>query len=618
MDNHAVGKRVLEAVGGEQNVQSLVHCATRLRFRLKDTTIAKTQDLKEDPDIVQVIESGGQYQVVIGSNVGSVYSAIMEDSNLENTSTEVVKETDGNLFNQLIDVISGIFTPFLGALAAAGVLKGFLSLFSVMGWMSAEQGAYQILNATADGVFVFLPILLAFTAAKRFKTNQYVAVAIAFALVYPAIGVIAGAGTGLDFFGIPVILSSGGYTSSVIPIILAVWLLSKLDPIAKKIVPQFLEMILVPLIDLIVMVPLTFLVIGPIGTVIGNFVGDSFNMVYGFSPILAGLIMGGLYQVFVMFGMHWGLFPLLFLSIEQYGFTLLPPMLLPAVLSQGGASLAVALKTKNSKTKTLAFSGAITSMFGITEPTVYGVTLPLKKPFIAACISGGVGGAIMGAFGVKAFSAGLLSVLTIPTFISNIDGIDSNITMAIVSSIVSFVGGFILTLILGFQEESASQKTEEAQGTNKLKHVLKSPLQGKVLQLSEVEDKVFNTGSMGNGVAIDPSKGILVAPEDAEVAMIFPTGHAIGLKTNDGIELLIHIGMDTVNLNGVGFEALVKQGDFVKAGQELIKFDMDKIKEEGYTLITPVVVTNTRDYMDVVNIESDEVNENDDLLMVVK
>lgn len=620
MDNHAVGKRVLQAVGGEKNVQSLVHCATRLRFKLKDTTLAKTEELKNDPDVVQVVQSGGQYQVVIGSNVGSVYNAIMEDSGLAGKATEASDQEKGSLFNQFIDVISGIFTPFLGALAAAGVLKGFLSLFSVMGWMAADQGTYQILNATADGVFTFLPIVLAFTSAQRFKVNPFVAVSIAFALVYPAIGTIAGSGEGIDFLGIPVILSAGGYTSSVIPIILSVWLLSKLDPLAKKIVPQFLEMILVPLIELLIMVPLTFLVIGPIGTVIGNFLGDSFNTVYGFSPIVAGLVMGAFYQVFVMFGMHWGLLPLLFLNIEQYGYTLLPPMLLPAVLAQGGAALAVAVRTKNERTKALSISGAITSLFGITEPTVYGVTLPLKRPFVSACISGGIGGAIMGFFHVKAFSAGLLSVLTIPTFISNVDGVESNITMAIIAAVLSFVGAFVLTLILGFNEETQEETKIEINdpATTDKKHIIKSPLNGKVLPLSEVDDQVFNTGSMGHGVAIDPTEGIVRAPEDAEITMIFPTGHAIGLKLKDGVELLIHIGMDTVNLDGEGFQALVKQGDQVSAGQELIRFDIEKLRKAGYSVLTPVVVTNTNQYIDVLDFEQNEVVSSEDLLVIVK
>ncbi|EGP4744044.1 PTS transporter subunit EIIC, partial [Enterococcus faecium] len=268
MDNQAVGRRVWEAVGGQKNVKSLVHCATRLRFRLKDESLADTQKLKEDPDVIQVVQSGGQYQVVIGSNVADVYQSIVDEEGL--AVSEDGKEESKNILNRLIDIISSIFTPFLGAMAAAGVLKGFLSLATVMGWLTADSGTYQILFAAADGVFTFLPVMLAFTAAKKFKANQFLAVAIAMALVYPAITAVAGAGEAISFFGIPVILSPSGYTSSVIPIILAVWVQSKLEPFVKKVIPQFLQMILVPLVVLIVMVPLTFLALGPIGTVAGN------------------------------------------------------------------------------------------------------------------------------------------------------------------------------------------------------------------------------------------------------------------------------------------------------------------------------------------------------------
>ncbi len=304
MDNQAVGKRVWEAVGGKNNVNSLVHCATRLRFKLKDESLAKTQELKNDPDVIQVVQSGGQYQVVIGSNVADVYQSIVDEQGLaDHADTE---EKSKNPLNRFIDIISSIFTPFLGAMAAAGILKGFLSLAIVLGWLTVDTGAYQILYAAADSVFTFLPVMLAFTAAKKFKANQFLSVAIAMALVYPAITELAGAGGAVDFFSLPVILSPSGYTSSVIPIILAVWVQSKFEPLVKKVIPQFLQMIFVPMIVLLVMVPLTFLVLGPIGTVIGNGLGSLFNSIYGFSPLVAGFIMGALWQVFVMFGMHWG------------------------------------------------------------------------------------------------------------------------------------------------------------------------------------------------------------------------------------------------------------------------------------------------------------------------
>ncbi|EOB3457265.1 beta-glucoside-specific PTS transporter subunit IIABC [Enterococcus hirae] len=622
MDNQAVGKRVWEAVGGEKNVNSLVHCATRLRFKLKDESVADTQKLKQDPDVIQVVQSGGQYQVVIGSNVADVYQAIVDEQGL--TDQSGTEDQSKNPLNRLIDIISSIFTPFLGAMAAAGILKGFLSLATVLGWLSADTGAYQILFAAADGVFTFLPVMLAFTAAKKFKTNQFLSVAIAMALVYPAITQLAGAGGAVDFFGLPIVLSQSGYTSSVIPIILAVWVQSKFEPLVKKVIPQFLQMIFVPMIVLLVMVPLTFLLLGPIGTVIGNGLGSLFNSIYSFSPLVAGLIMGSLWQVFVMFGMHWGFVPIMFLNIEQYGFDVMVPMLLPAVLAQGGAALAVAIRTKDTKLRSLGISSTITSLFGITEPTVYGVTLPLKKPFVVACLSAGIGGAMIGFAGVKAFSSGLVSLLTIPTFISTNQAVESNVTMAILATALSFVLAFVGTLIVGFDETVQDEKLETNQQTtagdtiSSARHNLKSPLSGKVLPLSDVPDKVFSSGAMGKGLAIDPEKGELIAPADGEITTIFPTGHAVGLTTKDGIEILMHIGMDTVELEGQGFETFVKQGDQVKAGDLLVRFDIEAIKAAGYSVITPIVITNTEHFADVLELNQEELIASEDFLAIVK
>lgn len=622
MDNQAVGKRVWEAVGGEKNVNSLVHCATRLRFKLKDESVADTQKLKQDPDVIQVVQSGGQYQVVIGSNVADVYQAIVDEQGL--TDQSGTEDQSKNPLNRLIDIISSIFTPFLGAMAAAGILKGFLSLATVLGWLSADTGAYQILFAAADGVFTFLPVMLAFTAAKKFKTNKFLSVAIAMALVYPAITQLAGAGGAVDFFGLPIVLAQSGYTSSVIPIILAVWVQSKFEPLVKKVIPQFLQMIFVPMIVLLVMVPLTFLLLGPIGTVIGNGLGSLFNSIYSFSPLVAGLIMGSLWQVFVMFGMHWGFVPIMFLNIEQYGFDVMVPMLLPAVLAQGGAALAVAIRTKDTKLRSLGISSTITSLFGITEPTVYGVTLPLKKPFVVACLSAGIGGAMIGFAGVKAFSSGLVSLLTIPTFISTNQAVESNVTMAILATALSFVLAFVGTLIVGFDETVQDEKLETNQQTtagdtiSSARHNLKSPLSGKVLPLSDVPDKVFSSGAMGKGLAIDPEKGELIAPADGEITTIFPTGHAVGLTTKDGIEILMHIGMDTVELEGQGFETFVKQGDQVKAGDLLVRFDIEAIKAAGYSVITPIVITNTEHFADVLELNQEELIASEDFLAIVK
>jgi len=618
--NKEIAVRVLDAVGGKENVNSVVHCATRLRFKLKDENKADTARLNQDDDVIQVVQSGGQYQVVIGSHVSDVYRELNGVANFDGEADS--KGDKGNLLNQLVDIISSIFTPFLGAMTGAGVLKGFLTLAVTLNWLAADSGVYTVLYAIADGLFTYLPVMLAFTAAKKFRTNEFLAVSLAMALVHPDITALAG--QTLSFLGLPVIIGASAYTSSVIPIILAVFLQSYVERFFKKVIPSFLQIICVPLAVFLIMAPLTFIVVGPLGTILGNLLGSAYDSIYHFSPLIAGAVMGGLWQVFVMFGMHWGFVPIMFLNIEQYGFDVMVPMLLPAVLAQGGAALAVAIRTKDTKLRSLGISSTITSLFGITEPTVYGVTLPLKKPFVVACLSAGIGGAMIGFAGVKAFSSGLVSLLTIPTFISTNQAVESNVTMAILATALSFVLAFVGTLIVGFDETVQDEKLETNQQTtagdtiSSARHNLKSPLSGKVLPLSDVPDKVFSSGAMGKGLAIDPEKGELIAPADGEITTIFPTGHAVGLTTKDGIEILMHIGMDTVELEGQGFETFVKQGDQVKAGDLLVRFDIEAIKAAGYSVITPIVITNTEHFADVLELNQEELIASEDFLAIVK
>lgn len=618
--NQDIAKRVLELVGGEANVNSVVHCATRLRFKLKNEEKAHTDKLNQDPDVIQVVKSGGQYQVVIGSHVSDVYKELLSISSLGNNEEEE-EGPKGNIFNRLIDVISSVFTPFLGAMAGVGILKGFLILASNLNIISVEAGAYQILYAASDGFMQFLPMALAFTAAQKFKANQFIALSIASAMLYPAITTAAGVG-GLDFFGIPVIINPSGYMSTVIPIILTVWVQSYVERFIKKYTPEVVRIIFVPLLTVLIVVPLAFIVIGPIGTILGDALGSIYSTIYNFSPILAGAVMGGFWQVFVMFGMHWGFIPIIANSFAIGPFDTMLPMLFTAVIAQAGACLAVFIKSKNEKRKALAASATITSFFGITEPAVYGVTLPLKKPFIAACISGAIGGGIIGLFQVKAFGNVMPSILAIPSLISNVDGVESNVTMAIVAIAVSLVLSFLLTLVLGFDEEAevTTKKTDTkiVSGTKGDKIMLKSPLQGKIVPLEKVEDQVFSSGALGKGIAVEPIVGELVAPAKGEVTTLFPTGHAVGVTTEDGVEVLMHIGMDTVSMNGDGFEICVKQGDKIEAGDLLVKFDIEKIKAAGHPTITPVVITNTTDFLDILDMEQTEILSGEDFLTIIR
>ncbi|OTN89952.1 PTS system beta-glucoside-specific IIABC component [Enterococcus sp. 7E2_DIV0204] len=626
--NQEIAERVLTLVGGEENVNSVVHCATRLRFKLKDEGKADTEKLNQDSDVIQVVQSGGQYQVVIGSHVSDVYKELMAHSNLGDDDSEKDEGPKGNIFNQLIDIISSIFTPFLGAMAGAGVLKGFLTLALTLNWLTVESGVYVVLFAIADGIFTFLPILLAFTAAKKFKTNQFLAVCLAMALVHPSISALAG--QTLSFAGIPVIIGASAYTSSVIPIILAVYVQSYVERFFKKIIPSFLQIICVPLAVFLVMAPVTFIAIGPIGTILGDLLGKGYNGIYGLSPIIAGAVMGGLWQVFVMFGMHWGFVPIMMLNLSQAGggVDTMAPMLLPAVLAQGGAALAVFFMTKNVKLKGLALSSTMTSVFGITEPTVYGVTLPLKRPFIAACIGGAVGGAFIGFSHVQNYVFGLISLLSLPGFIPQDTKDTSGLIAAVIGTVIAFVIAFVLTFILKFEDkpeagsETAtkgnSSNSETQHGNKNDKIVLKSPITGTIVPLDKVEDQVFSSGALGKGIAVEPALGELYAPANGEITTLFPTGHAVGITTEDGAEVLMHIGMDTVEMDGDGFEILVKQGDKVKQGELLVKFDIEKIKAAGHPVVTPVVVTNSGDYLDVLDMDQTDVLHGEDFLAIVR
>ncbi|MEB6064785.1 beta-glucoside-specific PTS transporter subunit IIABC [Enterococcus gallinarum] len=618
--NKEIAVRVLDAVGGKENVNSVVHCATRLRFKLKDEEKADTNRLNQDDDVIQVVQSGGQYQVVIGSHVSDVYRELTGVANFDGESEKSAEK--GNPLNQLIDIISSIFTPFLGAMAGAGVLKGFLTLAVTMNWLAADSGVYTVWYAIADGLFTYLPVMLAFTAAKKFKTNEFLAVSLAMALVHPSITELAG--QTLSFVGIPVIIGASAYTSSVIPIILAVFLQSYVERFFKKVIPSFLQIICVPLAVFLIMAPVIFIVVGPLGTIVGNLLGSGYDAIYNLSPILAGAIMGGLWQVFVMFGMHWGFVPIAMVNLTQFGFDTMVPMLLPAVLAQGGAALAVFFITKNVKLKGLALSSTITSLFGITEPTVYGVTLPLKKPFIAACISGAIGGAIVGFSQVKNYTFGLVSLLSLPSFIPQDTQDMSGLIAAAIGTAVAFGAAFVLTFVLRFEDQPnpADTDTEKskvpAPSITNERVVLSSPLAGRVVPLNEVKDQVFSSGALGKGIAIDPANGTLVAPADGTITTLFPTGHAIGLTTTDGVEILMHIGMDTVELEGKGFEIFVKQEDQVKKGDLLVKFDLSLIKEAGYSTVTPIVVTNTPNYLDVLDMNQEDVLQGEDFLAIVK
>lgn len=590
MDYEGLAKEILTDVGGKENINTAWHCATRLRFKLKDEAKAQTEKIENLDGVVTVVQSAGQYQVVIGNSVANVFEPLSKLAGLGNggesaTTTDEPVEKD-SLINRFIGFISSVFTPFLGAMAGTGVLKGLLTLLSATGVLKETSGAYQIWYAAADGFFYFLPVFLAITAARRLKVNEFVAIGLAVVLLYPNLVAAMGSKTQLDFFGIPVV--SATYSSSVIPILLAIWLLSYIQPVFDKFFHESVRNIFTPMFSLALLMPITVLAIGPLGTGVGTVLSGAVEAIYNVAPLIAGAIMGALWEVFVIFGVHWTFVPVITNTIAVSGHDPLQPILTVAVIAQAGALLGVFLKTKNTKLKSLSGSATLSALLGITEPGIYGVTLKLKKPFIFAVIGGAIGGAIAAVGGAQATAMTLVSLLGVPTFIG------PGFMSAVIGLGVGFIIPTVLTYFFGVPAEE--QTGMDINETVSAGEQLNAPIQGTILPLSAVKDPVFASEAMGKGLAIVPTNNDLVAPADATVAAVYPSKHAIGLVTDAGAEILLHIGIDTVQLDGQHFEQFVEQGQNVKVGDKLVTFDRAAIAAAGYDTTVMMIVTNTPNY----------------------
>ncbi|RKL67435.1 PTS beta-glucoside transporter subunit IIABC [Salipaludibacillus neizhouensis] len=646
MKYEELAKDIIDKVGGKDNVKSVVHCITRLRFKLKDESKAQTEELKNMNEIVTVMKSAGQYQVVIGNHVPDVYKAVVEVGGFAHKEeVDQEEEQDTNLFNRMIDIISSIFTPVLGVLAATGMIKGFNALFLALGWLEEGQGTYQLLDIIGDSLFYYFPIFLGYTAIKKFGGSPFIGIAIGASLVYPTLNTILAAeplyvlfaGTVFEspvqftFLGIPIIIMGAGYASSVIPIILATLFASKVERWLRTFIPDVVKMFLIPFFTLLIVVPLTFIVIGPIATWASQILGQGTLFVYNLSPVIAGLVIGGLWQVIVIFGLHWGLIPIAINNLTTTGADPVLAMMFATTFAQIGAVLAVWIKTNNDNLKTLSIPAFISGIFGVTEPAIYGVTLPLKKPFIISCIAAGIGGGLIGFVGGQGYRIGGLGIFQIPSFIGT-SGLDLAFWGAILSAPLAFVLAFVLTYIFGginkanspvMQEGATASEapveplTEKSTSSVENKgEVIASPFTGKIVPLVEIEDEAFSTGALGKGIAILPTEGKLHAPASGTVSALFPSNHAIGMTTDNGAELLIHVGMDTVQLQGKFFTSHVKQGDRVEKGQLLTEFDIAKIQDAGYSLATPVVVTNPTNY-NLMTTEEKEVKQGDSLITLI-
>lgn len=611
-----LAKEIVRYIGGPENVNALVHCATRLRFKVKNTQNVDKKKLEQLEGVITVLDSGGQIQVVIGQHVADVYDTIFEVTDLkkENPSDAEESGEKKNLLNTFMDTISGIFAPVLGVMSGAGMLKALLILCTTFGWLKADMGTYRILYAAADGVFTFIPVFLAYTAAKKFRANEFVAVGVAAALLYPDLTAAYSAGEALTFLKIPVVLVS--YTSSVIPIVISVYALSKLEKGLKKIVPTVCKTFLTPLLSLAIMVPATYLVIGPIADTAGKALASGYTGLVGLNPVIAGGLLGLIWPAAVMFGVHWGFVPIVMNNIAEYGRDTLFTITGPNNMAQAGATLGVFLKTKDKSVKELAGPAALSAVLaGITEPAIYGVTLRFKRPFFIGAVFSGIAGAIVAAAGTGAPTLLGTSILTLPGYIG------VGFVGFLIACAIAYFGSAIVTYFFGYSDDMLPKKEEKKEEPQEIipakDEALLAPVSGKVIPLSEVRDEAFAGGILGQGAAVIPENGEICAPCDGVISVMYPTGHAVGIKSDIGAEILIHVGMDTVTLNGSCFAVKVKAGDYVKEGQLLVRANIEGIKKEGLDITTPVIVANTADYMQIKTVAEESVKSGEVLLNCV-
>lgn len=614
-------KEIVGLVGGEANVASLVHCATRLRFELKDGSKFQKEKLEKLSYVLKVLVSGGQYQVVIGPNVDAYYDAIFAVAKIEGGNNTTLQSTEKvKLSDKILKVISGAFSPLIPLMAGSGMIKALLTLFTTIGVMSDSSSTYLILSAAGNACFYFMPVFLGITISKQLKANAFVGGAIGAALLEPNFTGLLSAEGAVNFLGIPV--TPIDYQATIFPIFIAILVYAYLDKSLRKVTPQSLQYFLVPMVCLMIMVPFTVILFGPVGTTIGNYVSSFVMWLFSISGTLAGIVLGAAYPFLTMLGLHWGFTPITLQNLDQFGGDIIEGVCVCAVWAQMGIALGSYLKAqKNSKLKSIAGPTFITGFFaGVTEPILYSIVMEYKRLMVVVAISGACGGAIAGTLGVtmdayvfhNIFSAAVMSYSPIWAYAIAV------LTSLAVATILTYTWG-----LSGLDEEKAQdlQVMETESKSLKPSDVkmisVVSPLDGDVIELKEVDDEVFASGVTGKGVAIVPTNNVVVSPVEGTVSVLFPSKHAVGITTKDGVELLVHIGLNTVMLNGEGFTAFVKQGDKVVCGQKLLEFDKKFILSKGYSLQSPVLVTNADQFSDIVMNENQTVKIGEELYKVL-
>lgn len=607
---------IVKLVGGKENVTNAYHCQTRLRFSLKDESIAKTDELNAMDGVAKVIQNGGVYQVVIGTHVHDVFEEVEKLIDINPDSSDAPAEKKG-ILNTLIDFISGTFQPVIPALSGAGMVKAVLALLVVFNVITNDSQTYYLLNMFADAIFYFLPIMLAFTEAQKLKCNPILAAGVAAMMLHPNWTALVSAGESVSLFNI-IPFSLVSYGNSVIPIILVVFVQSYVEKWLNKHVPKSINLVFVPLITFLVMGTLAFSVLGPLGNLVGQGLAVVFNFLSVNAAWAPAVLVGGLLPIMVMFGIHNGIAPLGVMQMAERGYdSIFGPGCVCSNIAQASAAAAVAIRAKDKKEKQLAVSGSITAYMGITEPILYGVNLPKKYPLIASMIGGALGGLYAGLTHTHRFATGSSGLPAVLLYIGdNTMRYFYNILIALViSASVSFVLSWVLSLRFEKSEEAAPE-TANTPAPAAASHpiLVMAPVQGIIAPLASAQDEAFASEALGKGIVIEPEDGNVVSPVSGTVATLFPTKHAIGIVSDDGAEILIHIGINTVELNGQGFEAKVRQGDRVHAGDLLVKFDPDFIRKAGYSTQTMVIITNTGQYGDILTQADHHVASNDPLL----
>lgn len=619
MNYKELAAQILKLVGGEKNVVSVTNCMTRLRFSLNNAKQADVEAIKKLKGVQGIVAQNGQFQIVIGTDVGTVCEEIKKLGNFEESAAAGSEEKTG-IVAMFFGTLTAIFQPVIPALAGSGMIKALLALLVAMKLVDSASQTYQIFNAFGDALFYFLPFILAYSAAKRFKCSPFIAAVLAGVLLHPS---FAGLNTGdaVKLFGfVPVTMVS--YSGSVVPILLIIWVQSYIERFANKISPKPVKIFLAPMITIIGTGIVGIVVAGPLGNLVGQVLAVGFNWLNDYAGWLIPVVMGTFCPFFVMTGMHYCFAPIQTIQYATLGYgTILGPGMLASNIAQGTAALVVGFKSKNKELKQLGISSGVTGLMGITEPALYGINLRLKKPLYASMIGGCVAGLYAGITGIHTFSSTTAGIFALPVYIGG-EGF-GNVINAAITIVISMVVTAVAALILGFddpkeeEQESFPEKSKSPESPeNTIKISVSSPLEGAAIPLSEVRDEVFAGGIVGKGAAVVPEKGEVKAPEDCVVESIFDTGHAIGLKLECGAELLIHIGLDTVELNGKYFNVHVKQGDKVTRGNLLVSFDIEGIKEAGYDVTTPIIVSNTADYLDVLAQKEGKAGEN--LITILK